>query len=95
MQNKVPFSIIFLKCPPHSSVNVPSFYYIIVQHLVLKCKNNLLLNFILKSKIIFFCTLTFFSFDGLENYCVFHRFWQAKFAFGGSISSSSQFLLLP
>jgi hypothetical protein len=28
-------------------------------------------------------------------YSVFHRFKQAKFAYGGSILSSSQFLLLP
>ncbi len=27
-------------------------------------------------------------------YSVFHQFWQAKFAYGGSILSSSQFLLL-
>jgi hypothetical protein len=26
---------------------------------------------------------------------MFHRFWQAKFAYEGSILSSSQFLLLP
>jgi hypothetical protein len=28
-------------------------------------------------------------------YNVFHQFWQAKFAYGCLISSSSQFLLLP
>jgi hypothetical protein len=26
---------------------------------------------------------------------VFHRFWKGQFAYGGSILSSSQFLLLP
>ncbi len=30
-----------------------------------------------------------------NNYSVFHRFRQAKFAYGGSILSLSQFLLLP
>ncbi len=30
-----------------------------------------------------------------ELYCVFHRFRQNKFAYGGSILSSPQFLLLP
>jgi hypothetical protein len=31
----------------------------------------------------------------IQLYRVFHRFRQAKFAYGGSILSSSQFLLLP
>ncbi len=30
-----------------------------------------------------------------QNYSVFHQFRQAKFGNGGSILSSSQFLLLP
>jgi hypothetical protein len=30
-----------------------------------------------------------------KNYSAFHQYGQAKFAFGGSILSSSQFLLLP
>jgi len=31
----------------------------------------------------------------LEKYRAFHRFGQAKFAYGGSILSSKQFTLLP
>ncbi len=33
--------------------------------------------------------------QNFETYSVFHRFRKAKFAYGGSILSSSQFLLLP
>jgi hypothetical protein len=39
--------------------------------------------------------MPFFTTLLTENpYSVFHRFWQAKFAYGGSIVSSSQFWLL-
>jgi hypothetical protein len=33
--------------------------------------------------------------DAQSRYIVFHRFRQAKFDYGGSILSSSQFLILP
>jgi hypothetical protein len=41
--------------------------------------------------LIFYATVCYL----VHSYSVFHQFREAKFAYGGSILSSSQFLLLP